>query len=1058
MRKRLLFMTAFFLCVATWTHAQERIVRGTVTSGEDGTALPGVNVVLKGTTNGTVTDTNGSYQLPIPQTGGSLIFSFIGLKSEEIAVGDRSVVDVSLTLDVTQLGEIVVTGVAEGTSIKKIGFALTKVSGNLLSEVPAVDAANALRGKVSGVQILQGSGTPGRAASIRLRGATTISTGVSSDPLIIIDGVITPPGSSSLADINMNDVASMEVVKGAAGSALYGSLAGNGVIQIITKRGLTNTDKTAITFRSEYGVSQLQKTIPVNMHHNYQVDANGQLVTDASGNYVDDTSPFNDNKWPTTFNAQKELFKSRPFYANYISVASGTKKTSFFSSFDNTSQSGVIDGMRSFDRQNLRLNVDHSISDKIQLSMSTLFVNSMGPGVTGEGSQAGLIYDVMRLSPGTNPYESNFDGQPYNTTSIGIGQFNAGRNSDNPLYTAHNDKFTIARQRMLANYAISYQIFDWWKADAQISFDRAARDVNRFRDKYYLTSSSSTDDDPYVNSSIFKSTKKENAKVYSATSTFNKRFGNLSAALSLRYQAEEYTVDFNRVSSITNSVQVSGIDQTTNIPTGDIRATSYDELFRAENYFANLKLDYSGKYILEGLLRRDASSLFGANQREQLFYRVSGAYRLSEDFALPGIQELKLRASLGTSGQRPPYDAQYESIILQDGVYSFGTGTKGNRDLKPSRITEFETGINVSFLNRFNAEVNYATSNADDQILLVPLSPTSGYANQWQNAGSVESSTFEFSLGANVIKSDNIVWDLGVVGSRSVSTITKLNRSEFGYEGGGVGSGAIFRIKEGERLGAAYGGLLATNLNQLTVDGNGNVNNLQGVTGRKPNEFVINRDGFVILNGTEFTPTEVPYNLIDPATGSRIDTKIADGTPDLILGLNSTFTYKGFSLYALVDAQIGGDIVNVNKQNLMFNEVAAEHDQSGFPEGQRKYPSYFVTLSNSGQAPNNYFVEDGSFTTIREVSLSYLINRSVFSKLGKLGDVIQDAKLSFTGRNLHTFTKYSGWTPEVAASGGPVAVEVGENNAVETSPFNFRADYGAVPLFRTYTVSLQLRF
>jgi hypothetical protein len=215
----------------------------------------------------------------------------------------------------------------------------------------------------------------------------------------------------------------------------------------------------------------------------------------------------------------------------------------------------------------------------------------------------------------------------------------------------------------------------------------------------------------------------------------------------------------------------------------------------------------------------------------------------------------------------------------------------------------------------------------------------------------------------------------------------------------------------------------------------------------------------VILDGTEFTATEVPYNLIDPVTGSRIDTKIADGTPDLILGINSSINYKGFSLYALIDAQLGGDIVNVNKQNLMFNEIAPEHDQSGYPEGQRKFPSYFVTLSNSGAAPNNYFVEDGSFTTIREVSLSYTFRKNILSKLGKVGNLIQDAKLSLTGRNLYTFTKYSGWTPEVAASGGPTNnIEVGENNAVETSPFNFRADYGAVPLFRTYTVSLQIRF
>lgn len=1045
-----------FSCLITLhLQAQDRVVSGRVTSTEDGSPLPGVNVILKGSTTGTSTDSDGKYSLSVG-TGGSLVFSFIGLQTQEISIGERTVIDVSLALDVTQLGEIVVTGVAEGTSVKKLGFALTKVNENLLREVPAVDAANALRGKVSGVQILQGSGTQGTAASIRLRGATTLSNGVNQEPLIIIDGIITPPGSSSLADINMNDVESIEVVKGAAGAALYGSLAGNGVIQIITKRG-TKTDKTRFTFRSEFGQSNLQRKIDVNTHHNYQLDSNGEILLDGAGNPVDDAETILDNPYPKVYDQQERLFKGQSFYSNYFSLSSNQGKTNFYTSVDNTSQGGIIDGIKRFDRQNIRLNVDHFATEKLKVSISSLYSHSQGPVVVNEGEQSGIVYEVVRLSPGTDAFLDNADGQPFKTTNAG-GVFNIGRNSNNPLYTSHNDKNARTRERILGNFGAGYEIFSWWKVEGQISFDRSSNRWERFRDKKYLNVNSNIDD-PYVNSYMLKANSLSTAKVYSATTTFNKKINDFNLGLSLRYQAEDYTTSYMDIQSTSNLV-VDGIEQVENIPSNALTVSSFDEIFRAENYFANLKVDYKSKILLDGLVRQDASSLFGANQREQIFYRASGAYRISEDFKIPGIQELKVRASIGTSGQRPPYEAQYESVPLADGSYNIGNGTKGNPDLKPSTITEFETGINVDFLNRFSFEMNYAQATAEDQIMLVPLSATTGYASQWQNAGSIDSKTIEFSLNSKILSTNSgLTWDLGIVGSRTVSKVTELNRPAFGYKGGTVGSGDFFMIKEGERLGVIYGGVMATSLAQLTVDENGFVNNLEGITGLTVSDFTVNRDGFVILDGSEFTTTERPYNLTDSESGARINQKIGDTTPDFILGFNSTLSYRGFSFYVLVDSQIGGDIANVNKQNMMFNEIAYDTDQSRYPVGQRKYAQYFNVLSNSGSSPNQYFIEDGSYTTIREMSLSYSVSKDMLSKLGKVGDFFNSARVSVSGRNLYTFTNYSGWSPEVGATGGPtevVAASGGEK--IESNPFNFRADYGAVPLYRSFSVAFEFTF
>lgn len=576
-------------------------VSGRVTSADDGSALPGVNVLVKGTTSGAVTDTDGRYELQVDKPDAVLLFSFIGFVSEEIAVAGRTTLDVSLKQDITQLSEIVVTGVAEGTSTKKIGFAIGKIGEKLLAEVPAVDAGNALRGKVSGVQIIQQSGTQGTAASIRLRGATTISNEVNQEPLIIIDGIITPPGSSSLADINMNDVESIEVVKGAAGAALYGSLAGNGVVQIITKRGSKLTNATTFTFRSEAGISQMQRFMKINQSHNYQLDGNGQIALDGSGNPLNDPNTIIDNPWPLRYNHQKELFENRGFYSNYFSMASNSGNTSYFTSVDQLSQGGVIEGLRAFERSNIRLNVDHRVNEKFNVSISSLYTSSHGPAVASEGEQTGIVYEVLRLSPTANIRDVNFDGQPHITTNIGK-VFNIGRNSNNPLYRAYNDKNTVDRDRILGNFAARYDIASWWKVDGQISYDRSTRKRNRFLDKKYLNINSS-EATPYSNSSIFKENVLNTAKVYSFTNTFSKAFGKLSTALSLRYQAEDYLYEELEVSSVSNLV-VDGIDQTENIPTDAIRSTSLTEIFRAQNYFANLRLDYDSKYIVEGLIRR----------------------------------------------------------------------------------------------------------------------------------------------------------------------------------------------------------------------------------------------------------------------------------------------------------------------------------------------------------------------------------------------------------------------------------------------------------------------
>lgn len=1027
MRKVLLMLTASLALVAS-AYAQERTVSGKVTSTEDGSSLPGVNVVIKGTTNGTVTDADGSYKLNVPSASSSLVFSFIGLQTKEIAIGDRAVVDVSLALDVTQLSEIVVTGVAVGTSTKKLGFAIGKVGDEQLREVPAVDAGNALRGKISGIQVVQATGRPGTAPSIRLRGVTAISGGQS--PLIIIDGTIT---NGSLADINMSDVERIEVLKGAAASSLYGSLAGNGVIQLITKRGAEREGVTRVTLRNEVGTSQLARKVPLATHHRWQVDTNGDylLTNPADPNTrIADADFIIDNNYKKVFDNQDLLFQPKPYVTNYISVGSTSSKSKVFASFENLDQGGIVVDQPSFSRQNVRFNADLTPNDKFKLTVSTLFSNSARPD-NGENGQGGLFYPILAHEPDQDLEATKNSGVLPRSQS----------NLQNPLYEVRNLRYVRDRRRLLNNFTTSYKLADWLRVEGQYSLDNEWNFNEDYTKKGYITQNV-PQGGPGSMSQFYQT---KTASIATASAYFSKKFGDLNLTSTLRYQLERYTDE--QLSTSGSNFSVGGIadfellDQTT------LQIDDYENEIIAENVFFNLGADFKDKYIFEGLVRRDGSSLFGEDERYQLFYRATGAYRLTEDVTIPGVQELKLRTSYGTSGARPPFDARYEYYTASNG--SVSATLVGNKKLKPSKIAELEVGVNASFLDRFTFEFNYAKIKADDQILAVPLPKISPFPFQYRNAGTVETDAIELSLGATIIENDNFTWSANLVGSRSKSVVTKLDVPEL-LRGDGISSG-MFRIKEGEEFGAIYGNTFAKSLSDFIVDSNGDITNISGyvlggAANRQLDDFEVNSDGYVVGVGTQGLPTESATILYDPATGQKLDKKIGNSRPDFILGLSQNFAYKNFSLYVLFDSQVGGDVYNSTKQNLYFQERHGDVDQSGKADGEKKTVNYYsnaVSLYN-GAAPASHFVEDASYLKLREVAFGYKISNSIFQKIG-IGNIIQDGRVSLIGRNLLTFTKYTGFDPEVASLSA-------------SDPTSFRSDAYVYPMFRTYAVSLELKF
>lgn len=1028
-----LLLLCGFLAVPAWSFAQDGTLTGTIIDAATGDYIPGATVNLQETDHATASDLDGEFSIGnIPAGTYTMIVSYIGYANHEttieISSGETLVVNIELESDVHALDDIVVTGLSVGTPKVKAPFSITSISREQLEHVPATNPANALRARAPGVRVVQGSGLPGSGMNIRLRGSNNL--GSAQGPLIVVDGIIT---RGRIQDFDMQNVESIEVIKGAAAASLYGSLAGSGVVQIITKRG-SGIEEPIITLRNELGYSSLARKIDLTEHHAFSFDDDGNYRNaDGIPNPIS-ARGIMDQPYSQLIDQQDEFFTAMPFYTNFASVEGSQNDFNYMISFENMNDGGVIREMPDYKRRNLRVNIDNQITDRLRLSVSTFYSRINGYTVTQTGQGANPFWGILQAHPDLDLRQPGPNGEKYNP-------FAAISNSQNPLYIAHTREFTRDRERFMGGITARYDVADWWSVDGRYSLDRTNTNSRNFIER----GTQRTDETNPHEGSFSKSHSIGSASIFNLRSLFNQNFGELNTGLNLSYSYESRP--FESTSASTADFQVAGLYLLQNSNIERMRVSSSIQETRAEDMMANLTLDYRDRYIFDGIIRRDGTSLFGADERYKIYYRLAGAYRLTEDFPLEGINELKLRASYGTSGRRPGFAAQYEVVSLSEA--GLQKQTAGNRNLKPAHVTELELGFDLTFLDRFSMEVNYATTVAEDQILLVPISPTTGYSNQWQNAGTLESDIFEVALNGRLIERSNMSWDLNLSFDKLFrQEITELNRTPFyRRQGGSEASLNIFRIAEGENLGAMYGQAFARSFDELTIDEDGYVVNWQGYSANNPannltiDDFTINSDGYVIREGTEYTADERPMRLLDE-DGEIARTKIGDVNPDFNVGLSSTFQYRNFTLFTLLDWQQGGEVYNYTRQALYHRYRHGDMDMAGVPEGRQKHAEYFAQHLYNGNAAVNEFVEDATFLKIREISLGYRLSNQALQGIG-LGDFIRDARFSVSGRNLYTFTGYSGFDPEVAAGA----------NAT-----NFRVDEFTYPNFRTITMSVEFRF
>jgi len=1019
-----LFALVLSLFGAQEAQAQAAVITGRVTN-EQGAPIPGANVAIQSLGVGAQANASGDFSFTVPdaQANGqtvTLTARFIGFtpasRSITLSAGTQTV-NFSLRADPFRLEEVVVTGVSSATSQKKLTFSVATVSEAQMKEVPASSPIAALAGKVSGAKINIGRGNPGAQPTIRLRGSTNLGVG-GSTPLILLDGVIT---AATIADIDANDIESIEVLKGAAAASFYGSNAANGVVNITTKRGRDLPDnKLSFTLRSEYGQSGFQRFVPLNEHHYYVLNPDGRIQMTAAGQRVVEADGIADNPYPSRGpdrwrNQLKTWLGDGEFYSNNLQLGLRRGNTNFHTAYTADRNQGILPLTNGQHRQNVRLNVDQGLGSKADLSLSATYgvnKNDYNPDAAPEW------FEFMQM-PGDVDLRN-----PSGTDTVEffpkIPTFKAPSARKNPLYDLANREFDLRRERIIGSASARYRPTDWLRLEGTYGTDRLNRHETDYGYRGILGEQGQA-----LPGDLEKFTQSILSDNMGANITATKQFGPVLSTTRLQYAYEQ--VRNSSFSAGGSKLNVNAVPDLDALDPLESDIGSSESLTRSNSYMGGQTLDIRDRYLFDVLFRNDGSSLFGPENRREDFYRVSGAWRISEDFSIPGIQELKIRAAQGTAGLRPAFANQYETYSVNAGQIS--KSQKGNRLLKPAIQTEKEFGLNTTFANRFDLEIVQANRVTRGAFLAIPLSlaQSGGFSTQVQNAADVSARTTELSLQTRVFDRPNFSYSFSLTGDRTRQKIDKLGRAPFRVNPEGSQGQDAFYYWEGQPLGIIYGTKWVRTFAELKE----NPANAAAVE----SNYRVNSLGYL----TTVANPSAPIRYINAA--GETQHIIGDVNPDYSFGWANNVRLGNFSLYGLLDGQRGGHVYNFTKQWMFQDHRHGDIDQSGKADADKIPLNFFAAGLYNGLVANDYFVEDGSYVKLRELSVAYRLGDRALQIAG-LNRFASGIKLALIGRNLLTWTDYSGFDPEVTSG----------------NDFNFRMDGFRYPNFRTITGQVEITF
>jgi len=977
--------------------AQGRTVSGKITQAEDKSALPGVNVIVKGTATGAISDADGSYSIAVPDQA-VLVFSFIGYTPQEVTVGAREVINVELTALVTELNQVVVTGYNTQQKRDIIG-SIASVTPDKFKDIPVVGIDQALQGQAAGVQVTQSSGTPGGGITVRVRGSTSISA--SNRPLFIVDGVPVEDGSlglrefggqndNALALINPNDIESIQVLKDASAKAIYGSRAANGVVLVTTKRGKSNA-RTVLTAEVQRGIIDpvsrpdlLNATELLELQREAVINGGGDPVRQG---LIPGVTNGVDTDWLDA------IFR-RGIYQQYqVTASGGTDKTRFYTSLNLRDEEGVQLNNR-FLRYSGTLNLDHQATAKLSFGSNLTLSRSRNDRVKGDNFLDGVYSGAVKSLPYYAPY--NEQGELVGPNSPGYAAFP----NFNPVGQALLPRFQTYATKILGGVFVEYAFLPRLRFRTKISADYNAVTDDQFEP-------STTAIGGYLQSVGFKGYGVYGSGTYSTiinstTLSYNQEWNDTHHFTAL--VGNEVLQQVERTSSVVGRVFPRDDFTYISSPDGDqLAIIDQGNSFIARNgllsFFGEFKYDYREKYLFSATARHDGSSRFGRERRFGFFPSLSAGWRISAEPFMADytfVDDLKVRASYGFTGNERIGNNRFLGTFsgaTYNGSAGLAPNNLENPNLQWESTREFNLGLDVSVFNgRVGLTLDVYNNLTSELLYNRPVPLTTGFSFFTGNIGQVANRGIE--VGLNTVNTEGAFrWSTNFNLSHNTNEVVDLADSLPVFRGySATPSGSTNVIMKGQPLGTFWGlrfrGVDAATGNAIYDDING-----------------------------------------DGAINSDDGTVIGNAQPALIGGVTNRFSWKGFDLSAFFQFSYGNEILNQSNQGLLnagtdlnYNQVRKALDRWQKPGDITDVPRYEYRSDQEGSEYNNFqssrFVEDGSYLRLKNVSLGYNVPGKYITRF-KLSNV----RAYVSATNLWTLTRYSGPDPEVSTLDGSTVAQ-----------------------------------
>jgi TonB-linked SusC/RagA family outer membrane protein len=1069
MKKQLLFyknslnksliLSLFFLAFSALSaFAQNRPVSGTVTAGDDGSKLPGVSVLVKGTTTGTTTNENGGYSINAPANA-TLVFSYIGYATQELPVNSRSTINVILNADAQSLQEVNVVAVGYGTARRQdLTGSIASVSSEQLAKVPVTTTDQALQGRAAGVQVTNNDGAPGAGVQVQIRGIGTFG---SSDPLYVVDGY---PITGGLSQINPNDIASIDILKDASATAIYGTRAANGVVIITTKRGGKGGD-VIIDFDAYGSIQAKPNTYEVLNAQEYVTLAKERATADG----ISIPAEWNNAAALRTIDWQDVMYQTG-YRQNYnLSMRGGNEKVQSALSLNYFDQKGIVIGS-TFKRMNASLNTDYQAKSWLKATANIKYTRNDSKVAFGSGGQdAGFgIGSLTKLGP-------TMTGNPLTDEVVdangNYGYYPKGNQYLNGQANVYADVLTQDQKNLtnylLSNFSLEATILPGLRVKTNFGIN-----TNDYSG-YYFTPTNNRGPNVVL---PFYSQSANNSFDYlwENTVSYTKTFGQHNFDFVGGVSQQENTYRFmgaqgsGQISDVLRNLQ--SIGSYTNIEGSEAS-------YALASQFARVNYKFGDKYLVTGTIRRDGSSRFGANNRYGIFPSGSVAWRVKNENFLKDsdfISDLKFRASYGEVGLQSSIDLfQYLDLYStggnQSSQNSFGYAfnknyqpglvltTPPNPDLKWETSKQTDIGVDAAFLGgKLSVTADYYIKESADFLLRIPVPPQTGFTDLTKNTGSIRNSGFElgityresekafkYGVGLNLTTVKNKIISLAS-GQDAIYNLTTL-----GFPNTGANSWITYtQSKVGSSIGEFYGyrtnGIFQSAADVAAANAAATAANGGVATTYQTSVTQAGDRRFVDVNGDGRVTAADKVSLGSPL-------------PKFFAGLNLDASYQQFDINMLWFASVGNKVFNYQARTL--ESFGATNGGIGIENVSREYYENRWTPTNPSDRyaravkddpngntqPSDVYVEDGSFLKLRSLQIGYSFKDELAKRLG-----VQRVRMYVSGQNLLTFTKYSGLDPEIGLPSDP---STGTRNVTASG-----IDIGTYPNSRFYTLGLNVTF